>query len=353
MAKRKRLSAANPAFFEPSEDAAPQGPFTPTALPPIAGVAGDASATAALEELSRTIAEQRAAGYMVLPLDLAQLDLDHLVRDRVAMDEDDMQSLMQSLSARGQQTPIEVMDLGGGRYGLISGWRRSQALLRLAQQTGEARFKTVLALLKRPQDASDAYQAMVEENEIRVALSHFERARIVVKSVEQGVFETEKKALQKLFVSASRSKRSKIGSFIPVVRALEGALQFPAALGERLGLALSKALEGDEELTLRLRAGLEAHPSSDAAAEQAYIESLMQRDEQSLKCSLESDKSAAAKADAAQEKPTASVDEGPQGREVAPGVRLLSHPGGDLTLTGPGLTSEFRSAFRIWLKTLT
>ena len=50
---------------------------------------------------------------------------------------------------------------------------------------------------------------MVEENEIRVGLSYYERARIVAKAVAQGVFETEKQALQRLFHTASRPKRSK------------------------------------------------------------------------------------------------------------------------------------------------
>lgn len=347
MAKRKRLSAANPAFMDTQSEPSTKGPFAAPALPPIAGVAGDASATAALEELSRTIAEERAAGHMVLQLDLDQLDLDHLVRDRIAVDEDDMQVLMQSLKARGQQMPIEVMDIGGGRYGLISGWRRSQALTRLAVETGDARFGVVLALVKRPQDAPDAYQAMVEENEIRVGLSHFERARIVVKSVEQGVFETEKKALQALFASASRSKRSKIGSFIPIVRHLDGVLHFPAALGERLGLVLSKAVEADATLGPRMRDHFKGHPPADSSAEQATIEKLMTSRTSSLKQSLETKNDTSQK-----DVESGDVQNSVAGREVAKGVRLLSHPNGDLTLSGPGLTPEFRASFRSWLKTV-
>ena len=342
MAKRKRLSAANPTYVEQAVDAATKGPFTAPALPPIAGVAGDASATAALEELSRSVAAQRAAGHMVLQLDLDALDLDHLVRDRIAMDEAELTALMNSLKARGQQTPIEVMDIGGGRYGLISGWRRSQALRRLADETGEARFSTVLALLRRPQDAPDAYQAMVEENEIRVGLSHFERARIVLKSVEQGVFKTEKQALQRLFESASRSKRSKVGSFVTVVRHLDGALRFPAALGERLGLALAKEIEADDDLAPALHATLLRDPAVDASSEQAVIEQVLQAKKKSLKSVLET------KEDGISE-PKEMPD---GGRMVAPGVRLLSHPNGDLTLTGPGLTPEVRASFRGWLKTL-
>jgi len=342
MAKRKRLSATNPAYVEQTVDAATKGPFTAPALPPIAGVAADASATAALDELSRSVAAQRAAGHMVLQLDLDALDLDHLVRDRIAMDEAELTALMNSLKARGQQAPIEVMDIGGGRYGLISGWRRSHALRRLADETGEARFFTVLALLRRPQDAPDAYQAMVEENEIRVGLSHFERARIVLKSVEQGVFKTEKNSLQRLFASASRSKRSKIGSFITVVRHLDGTLRFPAALGERLGLALAKAIEARTGVAQDLRAAILCDPAGDAAAEQAVIERVLLAEKKLLRGTIETKSTA----------PIEAKTEPDSGHVVAPGVRLLSHPNGDLTLTGSGLTPEIRASFQGWLKTL-
>ncbi len=351
MAKRKRLSAANPAFMDAQLEPATKGPFASPALPPIAGVAGDASATAALEELSRAVAQERAAGHMVLQLDLDQLDLNHLVRDRIAVDEDDMQVLMQSLKARGQQMPIEVMDIGDGRYGLISGWRRSQALTRLARETGDARFRVVLALVKQPHDAPDAYQAMVEENEIRVGLSHFERARIVVKSVEQGVFETEKKALQTLFASASRSKRSKIGSFISIVRHLDGVLHFPTAMGERLGLVLSKAMEENTTISARIHAHFTAHPPADSGAEQAAIEELLASEEEGLNGTLEAKNDANPTDVQGAVTPSLEYDAG-KGRPVATGVRLLTHSNGDLTLTGAGLTPEVRASFRSWLKTL-
>ena len=137
-----------------------------------------------------------------------------------------------------------MVDLGGGRYGLISGWRRLSRLARLHAETGEARFGHVQALLRRPDGASDAYLAMVEENEIRAGLSHYERARIAALAAEQGVFSSPQDALRHLFANASRAKRSKIGSFMVLHRELGDVLAFPAAIPERLGLALAQALEG-------------------------------------------------------------------------------------------------------------
>src|SRR5690606_1308607 len=145
--------------------------------------------------------------------------------DRIEQDEDEMQALMASLRARGQQTAIEVVALErseGGRtqgktHGLVSGWRRVSALERLYRETNDPRFAHVRAITIAPGNARDAYVAMVEENEIRVNLSLYERARIAIRAMQQDLYETERAALQGLFGATTRSKRSKIGSFIPVV----------------------------------------------------------------------------------------------------------------------------------------
>ena len=261
MAKRKRLSFDSPVLprISPGE-AAPA---------PIAGVVGDASANAALTEMSETLEAAREGGRMVMDLPLEQIVLDYLVRDRIVADDGDMQSLQESLRARGQQVPIEVTRLGPDRYGLISGWRRCQALLAL--KTG-----TVLALIRPMTEAPDAYRAMVEENEIRVGLSYYERARIVARSVEQGVFASKREALSSLFAAASRAKRSKIGTFLPIVAALDGHLRFPQGLTERSGLALGRALAEDDDLAARAVTVLQSQSPTDAVAEAACLNALLQ-----------------------------------------------------------------------------
>jgi len=256
MAKRKRLTPPSPEDVRPVEGAPetksifPSYPLgvapsaTSARRAPIADMAGAAAATAALSEVSAELEAARAEGRLVQALPLDTIDAGHLVRDRLtgSVADDEMQSLVESLRSRGQQTPIEVMEVGQGRYGLISGWRRLTALRQLFEETGDAAFATVHALVRRPDTAVDAYVAMVEENEIRVGLSYFERAQIVARSVEEGVYATEKQALNGLFGTASRAKRSKIKSFLPVVEALGGTLRFPTAIGERLGLKLSAQL---------------------------------------------------------------------------------------------------------------
>lgn len=278
MAKRKRLTPANPMFLEPAPET--KSAVAAPLRAPIADVAREASATAAAEEMARSMAEARATGRMVIAVPLAQIRRDHLTRDRVTVDEDDMAPLIESLRARGQQTPVDLVDLwpnkDGPRYGLISGWRRCLALERLHAETGEAQFSEVLALLRRPQDSSAAYVAMIEENEIRAGLSYYERARIVLRAVEAGAFADAGAALRGLFASASRAKRSKIGSFTTIVSALDGALQFPRALGERQGLALAQALEADADLAPRLTHTLRREAPESAEAELALLRSALQ-----------------------------------------------------------------------------
>ncbi len=249
MAKRKRLTPAQPTYLAPAPETKSVPPLGEPSLgsAPIAQVASEASAMGALEELSEVLESARAKGLMIQELPLAAVDEGHLVRDRLEQNDEEMEALMASLRARGQQTPIEVVLLparsDGISHGLISGWRRLTALRRLYAETSDPKFAHVLARLVQPDTAQEAYVAMVEENEIRVNLSHYERARIAVRALHEGVFETRKKALQGLFANATRARRSKIGSFVTLVEGLDAVLFHPTAISERLGLALVREIE--------------------------------------------------------------------------------------------------------------
>lgn len=325
MAKRKRLTPANPGYLEGPSGLETKSMFSRAA--PIADVARDASAAAAFDEVADTLARARTEGRMVLALPLSAIGQDHLVRDRVVVDDADMTALVNSIRARGQQTPIEVVDLGEGRFGLISGWRRCQALMQLMAEPEGAKFDHVLALLRQPDQSSDAYIAMVEENEIRVGLSHYERARIVAKATEQRVFETKQAALTGLFGSVSRAKKSKIGSFVTLVTALDGALRFPGAIGERLGLQLAKILETNPALGDSLRADLTGRPAADPAAEQEILRA------------------------AVATKPTAKVKPKtkPAGDKIGPGVWMHIARDGAVTLSGAKVTAKLHKDLRSWL----
>lgn len=267
MAKRWRLTPPTGS----SEDTNPAGTETksifPAVRPPIAQVAGEASAMAAFEGIAAEMLKARNEGRMIEAIPLPRIAADHLVRDRMTLDGDEMEALTASIRARGQQVPIEVLDRGEGaepRYGLISGWRRLAALRAIGAETA-------LAIIRRPATAAEAYVAMVEENEIRSDISFYERARIVSRALEEGIYPDPKTALQDLFGNVSRAKRSKIKSFMTVVSALDGALRFPTALSERAGLDLVRRLEEDPELAGLLVARLGAAAPQTAEAELALL----------------------------------------------------------------------------------
>jgi len=193
--------------------------------------------------------------------------------------------LRESIRLHGQRTPIEVTPLvardgardGGGPlpYGLISGWRRLQALKTLHAETDDPRFATVQALVRRPETVADAYVTMVEENEIRLGLSHYERARVAALAAARGVFPSEDDALRALFATASRPKRSRIRAFLTLYHALDDALRFPAHLPERLGLALVERLRAEPQAGARIAAALARAAPATPEAELAALAALL------------------------------------------------------------------------------
>ena len=364
MAKRKRLSPAQDSYLAsaPESKSALAGPLpTAAGAAPIAQVAGAASTEAALQEVSAVLQQARARGLMVEEIDLDLIDETHLVRDRIAQDEDEMAALMGSLRARGQQTPIEVVPLegrlDGKAWGLISGWRRLSALRRLYGEASETEFSQVKALVIRPDSAEAAYVAMVEENEIRVNLSHYERARIAVRALREGVFPSQKKALQGLFANVPRAKRSKIGSFVTLVEALDAVLYFPTAISEKLGLALVRQIGEDPGFGTRLKAALQAAERGTAAEELAVLNTTLAADhsvqDASLNPPLEPQMAADTAVSSQPRIRQTTAEVGMQERvttQLAPGLRLGFQPGAQrIELSGTAVDAALLEDLKAWV----
>ncbi len=330
MAKRKRLSPVDPTNIPGrAPEIKSMSPSGSHRNPPIADMAGVASTQAALDEVTETLRNARELGRLVQPILLEQVDKNYLVRDRIGLDQVELESLKQSLVRRGQQTPIEVVELEQGRFGLISGWRRFCAIEALFQETGEPRFATILAVLRQPETAADAYLAMVEENEIRASLSFYERARIVAQAVEQGVYPDQKSALKNLFRAIPRARRSKIKAFLPIVEALDDMLHHPSALTERLGLRLSSALRQDPDLAQMLRMALAELSSPTRMQEIAQIEAILHQQSRTGK----------------EEKPN------PEKWEISPHLQVVLGKDGELVLKGKAVNPDFRERLVNWLRT--
>lgn len=234
---------------------------------PIAHVAGEAAAIAPTEPADiRAKREKNHAdairlqealekGLLVLEIPLSEISTSELSRDRIAIDEEEMEELRKSIRDHGLRLPVEVFELaearGNARYGLISGFRRLAVVQRLYGKTGDSKYSTIKALVQKPDGVADAYVAMVEENEIRADLSQYERGRIAVIAKGQGAFKSVEAAVSKLYPAASKAKRSKIRSFALVHEELGDLLKFPTALSERAGLRVAGALKSGYSTVMR------------------------------------------------------------------------------------------------------
>lgn len=291
MAKRKTLTAPSADDLARLEDEFRRETSVRTPLSaPISHIAAEAAAAhdprgpeeRAAAARDRADAERlrqaEAGGLLLLDLPLEAIEADALVRDRMALDPDEMTELQVSIATHGLRLPVEVFALSrpgqaGARYGLLSGYRRLRAVQTLRAQTGQKHYDTIHAILRDPEALGGAFAAMVEENEIRSSLSHFERGRIAVLAAQQGLFRDVEAAVDALFPQASKAKRSKVRSFALIFEELGDMLTFPEALKEREGLRLASALRDGAEQPLR--AALDGPPPEDPVEEWARIESAL------------------------------------------------------------------------------
>lgn len=311
MAKRKRLDV--PTEPIPGSLETKTAVSGPRARMPIAEVASDTAGRAALEEVAREMTAAETEGRVIKKVPLKKIIGFHLCRDRMVVDPDDMAALQASIADRGQQTPIEVVRIGDGKFGLISGLRRMEALRALGHTHA-------LALIRQPDSAADSYRAMIEENEIRADLSFYERANIAFAVVGQRIYPDVRAAVAGLYAHATPAKRSKIVKFTVLRETLGASLRFPTAIPEHLGFALAQAIEAERAFASRVSAALRAADPEDAAAERKVLEQMLKRP---------------AKAAPARE-------------EVAPGLTLEVRKG-RVVLAGQGVDAPLLEALRGFL----
>ncbi|MBT2132452.1 ParB/RepB/Spo0J family partition protein [Aliiroseovarius lamellibrachiae] len=281
MARRRKLEAPSAEDMNRLEQEFRSETPMRNAMAPIAQVAADAAmqspvvTTEAREQMAKDTADAEVLrdalgkGLVMAEVPLDQIDLDDMIRDRVTLDRSELEELKVSIQANGLRLPVELYVLkaaeGGVKYGVVSGYRRIMAIKTLKEETGEVGFSTVKALIKPIETIPDAFVAMVEENEIRSQLSHFERGRIAVISTQNGAFASVEEAVAKLFSSASKAKRSKVRSFAQVFEELGDMLKYAESLTEKQGLRLAAGLRmgGVQEL----REALATQAAIDAAGE--------------------------------------------------------------------------------------
>ncbi|WP_316247431.1 ParB N-terminal domain-containing protein [Roseobacter fucihabitans] len=245
--RRETLNASNPALTPISQVFAEAAQSQPVVDADTRTQQASAQTAAAAYEAAN------GQGRLIENIALDDILADAMVRDRTVIDPGEMSELKASIAAHGLRLPIEVFRQTDADqpFGLISGYRRLWAVRELHGLTGDEKYKTIKALVRDPDALGGSFAAMVEENEVRASLSHYERGRIAVVAAQQGAFVSTEEAVSGLFSVASKAKRSKIRSFSLIFEELGDMLEFPENLKERDGLRLSTALRNGAETQLR------------------------------------------------------------------------------------------------------
>lgn len=289
MAKRKKLEAPSADDMSRFEEEFRRETPARSSPAPIAQVAADTAQAyegGSAEERAvrardaseaKRFREADAAGLLIFEIPLDVIEPLSMQRDRTIIDKEAMAELEFSIGQNGLRMPIEVYALksstAGKQYGLLSGYRRLIAQQNLYARTGDAKYKTIKAVLREPDQMGGAFAAMVEENEIRQDLSHYERGRIAVIAAQQGAFASTEEAVAHMFAAASKAKRSKIRSFAMIFEELGDMLDHPEMMREKDGLRLATALRNGAET--RLREVLGTGQGVDPKSEWALIESVI------------------------------------------------------------------------------
>jgi len=148
------------------------------------------------------------------------IDATALPRDRTALDPAALAELETSILLHGLRQPIEVFAKtpgAGPRYGLISGLRRLTVIRRIGQDH-------ILAFLRTPSDGAEAMADMIAENEMRAAITPWEKGRILVAAVEAGLFDTLDAAVARLHPALDRHRRARLRTVAEVVAELGDAI---------------------------------------------------------------------------------------------------------------------------------
>ena len=273
MAKRRKLEAPSAADLSALDaEFRSETPVRPNpATAPISQIAAEAAQASRVDDaqtrLDKMDAERlrkaQADGLLITEIATDAIRTNQMIRDRTVLNADELTELQISIRANGLRLPIEVYKDGDG-YALLSGYRRLLAFNNLAE-LNPGKYTTIKALIRPSTDTAGAFAAMIEENEIRANLSHYERGRIAAIAAQQGAFGSTEEAVNVLFNTASKSKRSKVRSFAEIFEMMGDLMEFPEDLSERRGLRLAGALRqgGQRQLRDALAAGQGGSPEAE------------------------------------------------------------------------------------------
>lgn len=217
--------------------------------------------------------ELRKSGLILTRVPVQAVRTEKLKRDRREMDEEGLVELRDSIRAIGLSNPIHVERAADG-YELVQGLRRLTAFRSLFEEGGDARFAEIPAVVLAEGETIDRlYRRMVDENLIRADISFAEMAMLARSYAADASTEIADPdaAVQVLFGSAGKQKKSYIRAFAQLLDRAGDDLRHPQAIPRALGLSLRGWLDREEGAIELLRQRLRAAPARTADEELSIL----------------------------------------------------------------------------------
>ncbi|MBV0914128.1 ParB/RepB/Spo0J family partition protein [Anianabacter salinae] len=273
----------------PSGPGARRGPMASAISETAEALSDRHAAEAAIREENDQLAHEfvrlKKLGLIVDRIPLDAVRASKLTRDRSDARDPELDDLKASIKAVGLSNPIRVEEAEGG-FELIQGYRRLAAYRELHAETGDEIYATIPAgLVARGETMQSLYRRMVDENLVRRDISFAEMAQLAWSYLKDNrqVMENVHEAVEVLYKSASRQKRSHIRTFAVLIGAIGPHLKHPEALPRALGTDLVKAMEGNRALSHSLTRALDAEPDRSAERELAILRDYADRKPVALK----------------------------------------------------------------------
>lgn len=196
--------------------------------PPLLGIISELQAGPTLPNVGSTPSE----GVIVrIPL---QCLADSPWQPRVRYDETALMALGETLLDRGQDEPITVRQIAGGKYELISGHRRTRA----ARMIGWASLEAKIVV----KSDDEAELATLVSNESHEGLSEYEKAVSYKKALDRG-FAKDQAGVARLF-SCSQARVSQCLSLLKLPVPFLGLLErYPGLFGFRYAKVIVELLK--------------------------------------------------------------------------------------------------------------
>ncbi|WP_424991253.1 ParB/RepB/Spo0J family partition protein [Fluviibacterium sp. S390] len=229
------------------------------------------------DALAHEYVSLRNQGLVLQRVPLGEIRTTKLVRDRKSVGAEDLEDLKASIAQIGLSNPIQVEAAGDG-FELVQGLRRLTAFRALDAENPDGGYASIPAVvLGQGESLEGLYRRMVDENLVRTDISFAEMAALARSYAESDATtaETTDEAVDALYGSVGKQKRSYIRAFAKLLTVLERHLQHPQAIPRALGLAVRKRIEAEPETLADLQRTLVTGGARDAAGEleilKAYV----------------------------------------------------------------------------------